>query len=95
MIVTNTGGEGGAEVENVSTVSQACHKRQLNEAVSRNNCMKRSARCQCLEGPLRNPTKCLWRWEPDRTVGPTSSSVRLQIYVQSHIIECDVNDESN
>ena len=30
-----------------------------------------------------NPTKCLWRGSP--TVGPTSSSVRLHIYVPSHI----------
>ena len=32
---------------------------------------------------LKNPAKCLWRGSP--TVGQTSSSVRLHIYVPSHI----------
>ena len=32
---------------------------------------------------LKNPTKCLWRWSP--TVGQTSSSVCLHIFVPSHI----------
>ena len=36
-----------------------CRKRRLNGAVSR----------PCVgawTGTLKNPTKCLWRWEPDR-----------------------------
>ena len=34
---------------------------------------------------VKNPAKCLWRREPDGSVGTTSSSVRLYIYVPSHI----------
>ena len=50
--------------------------------VSRNNRIKRVDRVGAWTGTLKTSTKCLWRGSP--TVGPTSSSVRLQIYVPSH-----------
>ena len=49
----------------VSSVSPACRKRRLNGAGSRNNHIKWVAPCRCRRGTLMNPTKCLWRWEPD------------------------------
>ena len=43
-----------------------CRKRRINGAVSRNNRIKRVARLGAWTGTLKNPTKSLWRWEPDR-----------------------------
>ena len=31
-----------------------------------NHRIKRVVLCWCRTGTLKNPTKCLWRWEPDR-----------------------------
>ena len=59
-------GGGGGQVENVSSVSPACRKRRLIGAVCRNHRIKRLVPCRCLDGQLKIPTKCLWRWEPDR-----------------------------
>ena len=53
-------------LENVSSVSPACRKRRLNGAVSWNNHIKWWPRVSTWVGTLKNPTKCLWRWEPDR-----------------------------
>ena len=63
-----------------------------NGAVSRNN-RKRLARVGTWSGTSKNPSKRLWRGIP--TVGPTSSSVRLHIYVPSHIIECNIKHQIN
>ena len=63
---TPGGGGGGSYVANKSSVSPACRKRRLNGAVSRNKRIKRVAPCWCLDGTLKNPTKCLWRLESDR-----------------------------
>ena len=43
-------------------------KRRLNGAVCRNHRIKgwSSPRVGARTGTLKNPTKCLWRWEPDR-----------------------------
>ena len=43
----------------------------------------RCSRVGARTGTLKNPAKCLWRGSP--TVGTTSSSVRLHIYVPSHM----------
>ena len=59
-------GRRGLKVGNTSSVSQACRKRRLNGAVCRNHRIKRVVPCRCRTGTLKNPTKCLWRWEPDR-----------------------------
>ena len=56
----------GASVGNVSSVSPACRKRRLIGAVRRNHHIKRLVRVGVWMGTLKNPTKCLWRWEPDR-----------------------------
>ena len=56
----------GIKDENTSSISPECRKRRLNGAVSRNNHIKRVAPCRCRTGTLKNPTKCIWRWEPDR-----------------------------
>ena len=45
---------------------QRDRKRRLNGAVSRNNRIKGWSRVGARMGMLKNPTKCLWRWEPDR-----------------------------
>ena len=45
---------------------QRDRKRRLNGAVCRNHRIKRVVPCRCWTGTLKNPTKCLWRWEPDR-----------------------------
>ena len=38
----------------------------MSTLVSRNNRIKRVTPCLCRTGTLKNPTKCIWRWEPDR-----------------------------
>ena len=53
-------------LSNTSSVSPACRKRRLNGAVCRNHRIKRVVPCRCRSGTLKNPVKCLWRWEPDR-----------------------------
>ena len=53
-------------VEKTSSVSPACRKRRLIGAVCRNHRIKRVVPCRCWTGTLKNPAKCLWRWEPDR-----------------------------
>ena len=45
---------------------QRDRKRRLNGAVCRNHRIKRVVRVGARTGTLKNPTKCLWRWEPDR-----------------------------
>ena len=35
-------------------------------AVCRNHRIKRLVPCRARTGTLKNPAKCLWRWEPDR-----------------------------
>ena len=54
------------KVENTSSVSPGCRNRRLNGAVCRNYRIKRVVPCRCRTGTLKNPTKCLWRLEPDR-----------------------------
>ena len=58
--------DAGLQVENTSSVPPACHKRRLTGAVCRNHRIKRVVPCRCRTGILKNPAKCLWRWEPDR-----------------------------
>ena len=58
-------GTRGVKVENTSSVSLASRKRRLNGAVFRNR-IKRVVRVGAETGMLKNPTKCLWRWKPDR-----------------------------
>ena len=41
-------------------------KGDWNGAVSRNNCKKGRSRVGTWTGTLKNPTKCIWRWEPER-----------------------------
>ena len=81
--------------ENTSSVSQVFRKRRLNGAVSRNNRIKRVAPCRCRTGTLKNPTKCLWRWEPDRRYnfffGPPAHLCR-HIY-NRNIVACDVKHQ--
>ena len=61
-------GPGGFSQECVLRIPSRCRKRRLNEAVSRSNRIKRVAACRCLDGHVKEPaTKCLWRWEPDRS----------------------------
>ena len=48
----------GSLVENVSSVSPACHKRRLNGGG-----FSEFSRVGAWTGTLKNPTKCLWRWE--------------------------------
>ena len=55
-----------SEVENVASISKACRKRWLIWAVCRNHRIKGWSRVGAWTGTLKNPTKCLWRWEPDR-----------------------------
>ena len=38
----------------------------LNEAVCRNHRIKRVVQIRCRTDTLKNPTKCLLRWQPDR-----------------------------
>ena len=45
---------------------QRDRKRRLNGAVCRNHRIKGWSRVGARTGTLKNPTKCLWRWEPDR-----------------------------
>ena len=45
----------------MSSLSPACCKRRLNGTVSWNNRIT-----------LKNPTKCLWHWEPERRSNATS-----------------------
>ena len=45
---------------------QRDRKRRLNGAVCRNHRKKEWSRVGVWTGTLKNPTKCLWRWEPDR-----------------------------
>ena len=45
---------------------QRDRKRRLNGAVCQNHRIKRVVPCWCRTGTLKKPTKCLWRWEPDR-----------------------------
>ena len=45
---------------------QRDRKRRLNGAVCRNHRIKRWSRVGVWTGTLKNPAKCLWRWEPDR-----------------------------
>ena len=60
-------GDPGGKVENVSPLSPACRKGRLNGAISRNNCIKKGwPRVDAWTGTYKNPTKCLWRWKPDR-----------------------------
>ena len=50
--------------ENVSSVNQACRKRRLNGRFL-GITAKGWPRVGAWTGTLKNPTKCLWRWEPD------------------------------
>ena len=62
----------GGQVENVSSVSPACRKRRLIGAMCRDHRVKRVVPCWCLDrtGTLKDPTKCLWRWEPNFFFSP-------------------------
>ena len=84
--------DAGVEVENTYSVSPAGCKRRLNGAVSR---IKRVAPCRCRAGTLKNPTKLVWRWEPDRRYnfffGPPAQLCR-HVY-DWNIVACDVKHQ--
>ena len=69
--------------ENVSSVSPACRKRRI----------KREGPCRCSDGHGKNPTKCLWRLEPDRRsnflLRSACTSVCRRMY-DWNIVDCDV-----
>ena len=54
--------------------------------------IKRVVPCRCMTGTLKNPAKCLWRWEPDRRYSfffkPPAHLCR-HIY-DWNIVHCDV-----
>ena len=50
----------------MSSVSPACRKRRLNEAVSRNNRIKGVVPYRCLYGHVKEPYEMSMAWEPDR-----------------------------
>ena len=60
MIPTPPWGPGGLSRECAPPYPQRDRKRRLNGAVCRNH------RVGARTGTLKNPTKYLWRWEPDR-----------------------------
>ena len=74
----------GGYIKNVSSVSPACRKRRLNGAVSRNNRIKSVASCRCLDEHFKEPYEMSYG-VGNPNVGTTTSSVRLHIYVPSHI----------
>ena len=59
-------GPGGLSRECAPPYPQRDCKRRLNGAVCRNHRIKGWSRVGARTGTLKNPTKCLWRWEPDR-----------------------------
>ena len=59
-------GSGGLSRECAPPYPQRDRKRRLNGAMCRNHRIKRLVRVGARTGTLKNPTKCLWRWEPDR-----------------------------
>ena len=63
---------------------QRDRKRRLNGAVCRNHRIKRVVPCRCYDGHVKEPYEMSMALG-NPTVGPTSSSVRLHIYVPSHI----------
>ena len=79
-------------VENVSSVSPACRKRRLIGAVCRNHRLKKGwSRVGARTGTFKNPTKCLWRWEPDRTSNFFSPPAHLcAVTYYWNIVNCDV-----
>ena len=66
-------------------------KRRQVGAVSRNN-RKKGGPCRCWTGTLKNPTKCLWRWEPDRRYNFFFSppAHRCHHIYDWNIVACDV-----
>ena len=81
--------DAGVQVENTSSVSPACHKRRLNGAMCRNHRIKRVFPCRCMMGTLKNPAKCLWRWDPDRRYN--FFLVRLHIRAVTYMTEISLN----
>ena len=59
-------GPGGVKSRMCPPYPQRDRKRRLNGAMCRNHRIKRVVPCRCRTGTLKNPAKCLWRWEPDR-----------------------------
>ena len=59
-------GPGGLSRECAPPYPQRDRKRRLNGAVCRNHRIKGWSRVGAWTGTLKNPAKCLWRWEPDR-----------------------------
>ena len=85
---------GGFLVENTSSVSPACRKRRLNGAVCRNHRIKRVVPCRCRTGTLKNPAKCLSRWEPDRRYNFFNPPAHLCRYMYDwNIVACDVKHQ--
>ena len=66
---------------------QRDRKRRLNGPV----CRKGWSRVGARTGTLKNPTKCLWRWEPDRRSNFFSPPAHLCRHIYDlNIINCDV-----
>ena len=63
----------------VSMLIESC---RMKWAVSLNNRIKRVAPCHT----LKNPTKCLWRWEPDRRSNCLLQSACTFMW---NIVDCD------
>ena len=85
-------GPGGLSRECAPPYPQRDRKRRLNGAVCRNHRIKGWSRVGARTGTLKNPTKCLWRWEP--TVGQlllqsACTSMCRHIY-DWNIVNCDV-----
>ena len=64
-VPVKTPGGGGLSREYVIRIPSVSEK-ATKRAVSRNHRIKRLVPCRCRTGTLKNPAKCLWRWEPDR-----------------------------
>ena len=88
--------DAGVKVENTSSVSPACRKRRLNGAVCRNHRIKRVVPCRCRTGTLKNPSKCLWRWEPNRRYNYFFFSPPAHLWCHIYdwnIVACDVKHQ--
>ena len=79
----------------MSSVSPACRKRRLNVVVSQNNRIKRLAPNRCLDGHVKEPTKCLLHWEPDHRSNfffspPAHQHVCAVTLYDWNTVDCDV-----
>ena len=82
---------GGLSREICPPYPPACRKRRVNGAVCRNH---RVVPCRCRTGTLKNPAKCLWRWEPDRRYNFCNPPAHLCRHIYDwNIVACDVKHQ--